>query len=120
MITCITGATNHPTQGLEKMIPANFDIRRDVIDERGPSAAKHDVFSCRLQFIVHYFEWSGAVPTDYGLCVLTYDVDVGNIRINHRQGCSVERNPSLDIPCGRTVNVAAVNRDVVRKLRHRS
>src|ERR1700682_1954109 len=107
MNACIAGTTYHPTQRLKKVVPANFDIRGDIIDERGPSAAKHDVFSRRLQFIVHYLEWPRAVPTDYSLCVLTYDVDVGDIRINHRQGRSVERNPALHIPCGSTVNVAA-------------
>ena len=44
--------TYHPTQGLEKMIPAYFDIRRNITDERGPSPPKHDVFPRRLQLVV--------------------------------------------------------------------
>ena len=64
------------------MIPANFNIRGDIINERRPSPAKHDVFSCRLELIVHYLERTWTIPTEDSLRVLTYNVDVGDIRVN--------------------------------------
>ena len=53
------------------MISAYFDIRRDVTNQRRSSPPKHDVFSGRLQLVVHYLEWPWTVPTLNRLGVLT-------------------------------------------------
>src|ERR1700733_8775946 len=116
MYASITGIAYHPIQRLEKMIPANFDIRGDFINECWPSPPKHDVLSRRLQLVVHDLEGPRTIPTRDSLRILAHNVDVGNIRINKRKGRSVEHNPVLHIPFRRTVNIAAINRDVVRKL----
>src|ERR1700730_3211967 len=114
MSTCITRTCHHPTQRFEEVIPANFDIRRNTIDERGLSPTKHDVFPCCLQLVVHYLKWPRTVPTRDSLRILALDVNVGNIRVNYRQKRPVERNPALHVPFRRSMNVAPVNDDVMR------
>ena len=84
-IPCVTGTSYHPTHRLEKVIPAYFDIRRDITNQRRPSPPKHDVFSRRLQLVVHYLERPWTVPANNRLGVLTLHVDVRDIGINHRQ-----------------------------------
>src|SRR5580698_327456 len=98
------------------MIPTNFDIRWNVANQRRSGPSEQNVLSRCLKFVVRYLERTRTVPAINCLSVLTQYMNIRNVRINYCQRCSVKSHAALDVPIRRTVNVAAVDGDIVRKL----
>src|SRR5580658_5699154 len=102
MIPRIAGTSYHPTHCLEKMISPYFDLRGNVTTQRRLSPAKQDILTGRLQLVVHDLERSRSVPSNNGLGVLPFHMDVRDIGVNYRQGRSVEHHAALHVPFRRS------------------
>src|SRR5256885_14820983 len=114
----VTWIVRLPRQRFEKVVVLHVDGRRDLIRNSRIRPAEHQVLARRLEVVVENREWARAGPSRQRLRIRADLLEVGKVRGQDFQVSSVHRNPA-PAPNGRvSVNVAPLEFDVVRLLRH--
>src|SRR5262245_4188004 len=109
-----------PRQRLRDKIQAELYVGGDDVRNRRRGPAKHTVLARALQVVVDDLERPRPVPTADGLRVGADLVDVGDVRIDYRRAGGIDHYAPPDIAGGVSVNIAAVEDQVVRRLSQRS
>ena len=97
-----------PRRQLEEVIAAHLDVRRHEVCDRRIRSAEENVLTGRRQVVVDDLERAGARPTRDRLRVSTGFVNLGDVRVDDRRRCAVERDAAAQIVAGQTVDVDAV------------
>src|SRR5262249_41210282 len=83
----------------------------------GVRAAEHDVLPGAFEIIVDDFERARSIPTANGLRIGADLVDFGDIGIDDSGRSAIDVNPASRVFSGVTMNITAVDDQVIRNLR---
>src|SRR5207249_578281 len=114
----VAGIALVPGQGLEKVIVPELDVGGHQVGDGRIGAAEHDVLAGPFEVVVDDLEWAGPVPASDSLRVAAGGVEVSEVGVHDGSASAVSGEPAQDVAGRGTVDVAAVEGDVVRQLRH--
>src|SRR5256885_7283003 len=114
----VTWIVRLPRQRFEKVVVLHVDVRWDLVGCSRTRPADRQVLARRVEIVADMGEGPGAVQCRQRLRIRADLLEVGKVRGQDFQVSSVHRNPA-PAPNGRvSVNVAPLEFDVVRLLRH--
>src|SRR5262245_22006450 len=116
----VSGMAFLPRERLIDVVQSELDVGGDHVLNRRLGPTEHNVLPRAFQVVVDDFERPRPVPTADGLRVGADLVDVGDVRIDYRRAGGIDHYAAPDITAGVAVNIAAVDDQVVRRLRQRS
>src|SRR5215510_3356510 len=109
-----------PRERFVYVVQSELDVGGDQVRERRLGPAKHDVLPGALQVVVDDLERPRPVPSANRLRVGADLVDVGDVRVNDRDAGGIDHYSPPRVTISGAMNIAAVDDQVVRRLRQRS